>query len=484
VLSAALAAAGMLRLMRDAGPLFGLPVGTLRASLPAFAFLLAALLAGWGAAASLAFAAALPLAVGATRVGRGYIAGPAVCALAYVAAAVSVGGGGALALGEVRGGLSAFLQGVRIVLGGRQMIFHPVPPGTSALGAFGGLAAFALAMVGAWLCGPRHRTAALLLALAGSFCAGSFFTSVRGGVLWEHGLYLTAGCLACVVALIGHVASRQRWLDVAFVFAAAAACVAAFARSWDRSAVWASPELVWKEVLQEFPRSGVAKMELAGYYRDSGKPERAAELASPAGQDTLSLALALNNEGVAAKDRGDLQLAVRKFREALELWPDLRDAHFNLGVVYHALGMEDSAAARLQRAAELDPTFADARYNLGIVYAKMGDDERARRAYEEALAINPNHARAWANLGSLLARRGKMREAVANLERALQIDPGLLQARFNLALAYERVDPARAVQEWEEYVELARKRGVPSEKIRRAEARLAALKRIEESKAR
>jgi tetratricopeptide (TPR) repeat protein len=421
----------------------------------------------------------LPALLGVKLPDKGFYAGLAAVFAVYAVMALLVVGAWGLGIPESPWGAAATLKGAALVFApAGQMIYHPIEyvrswvdeRSLAGLGLALALAAAAFAL--------RGRARALSLSLGFTACAlvAFFFDGVRGGELREPALYLLVAGGCAIVASLAESLSRVRGERPIVIALLVTLVAAGTVRSWQRCAVWADPEEVWREVLNAYPGSQRALEELALYYRESGLTEKASALVSPESDDQVSRAVKLNNEGVAMRDAGRLYESASKFRAAIELWPDFRDAHFNLGVVYYRMGMPDSAAANFERAIEEDPTYAEARYNLGIVYDSIGDYERAESEYREALGLNPNHTKALANLGVERARAGDFQEAVALLTRAVEIDPGFLQARFNLALSYENVDVKKAKEQWRAYIDLARRRGVDPAIIRQAERRLQSLK--------
>jgi tetratricopeptide (TPR) repeat protein len=63
---------------------------------------------------------------------------------------------------------------------------------------------------------------------------------------------------------------------------------------------------------------------------------------------------AVYNLGSLAEDRGDLEGAVRSYRQALALSPDYADAHFNLAGALARSGHAEEAIGHWQRYLELD----------------------------------------------------------------------------------------------------------------------------------
>ena len=63
---------------------------------------------------------------------------------------------------------------------------------------------------------------------------------------------------------------------------------------------------------------------------------------------------------------------------ALNIDPNLAEAHLQLGIIEQAAGDWNAALARFQRAAKLQPENAAVRYRLANVYQKLGESEKAR----------------------------------------------------------------------------------------------------------
>jgi Tfp pilus assembly protein PilF len=145
--------------------------------------------------------------------------------------------------------------------------------------------------------------------------------------------------------------------------------------------------------------------------------------------------LAHNDLGSALEKRGEIDLAISHYREAIRLKPDFVLAQSNLGAALGRQGKYPEAIEHLQEAIRLKPDHADAHNNLGIVYAIQGKDADAMREFSEALRIDPDQADAHFNLGILLARSGKLEEAVRHYLKALEINPGQENARTALAEA-------------------------------------------------
>lgn len=176
------------------------------------------------------------------------------------------------------------------------------------------------------------------------------------------------------------------------------------------------------------------------------------------------------NLGAALADNGDVDGAIREYREAIRIDPKNPDVHFNLG---NALMKQDldSAILEFREALRLNPRYSPAHNNLGFALAEKGNPDAAIKEYREAirfdqnfedahfnlgdalfskdlaqaileyrttLRINPGNANAHNNLGFALAKSGETAEAIGEYREALRIDPGFTMAKNNLQNALAR----------------------------------------------
>ncbi|MDX1645004.1 MAG: tetratricopeptide repeat protein, partial [Thermoanaerobaculia bacterium] len=79
-------------------------------------------------------------------------------------------------------------------------------------------------------------------------------------------------------------------------------------------------------------------------------------------------------------------------RRALELDPDLAEAHASLGLVHLRDRNAPAAREELERAIDLKPSYWEAHYWLGELYLKVGRPERALEHLKTAVELNPRHA--------------------------------------------------------------------------------------------
>jgi YaiO family outer membrane protein len=95
--------------------------------------------------------------------------------------------------------------------------------------------------------------------------------------------------------------------------------------------------------------------------------------------------------GVAARQAGDPDEALRRLGRAAEAAPANADIHLQLGLAYLALGRLDEADAAFRRVLALAPDYADARLGLARVAQRRGDQATA---LVELDRLGPDHAEA------------------------------------------------------------------------------------------
>ena len=145
-----------------------------------------------------------------------------------------------------------------------------------------------------------------------------------------------------------------------------------------------------------------------------------------------NLAEAHSNLGSILKDLGKLHEAELSTRTAIKVNPNYAMAHSNLGGILKDLGKLHEAELSLRKAIELNPNLAEAHSNLGGILKDLGKLHEAELSLRKAIELNPNLAEAHSNLGSILKDLGKLHEAELSLRKAIELNPDLAEAYFNL----------------------------------------------------
>ena len=96
---------------------------------------------------------------------------------------------------------------------------------------------------------------------------------------------------------------------------------------------------------------------------------------------------------------GWMNRAKRKYREAVALAPDLAIGHYDLGQVYHLLGLFDRSLQEFELAVRYagddeNELAARSTFNIGIFKSRSGDYREAKRYIERALELMPDYPQA------------------------------------------------------------------------------------------
>ncbi|MCK4752068.1 MAG: tetratricopeptide repeat protein [Planctomycetes bacterium] len=141
------------------------------------------------------------------------------------------------------------------------------------------------------------------------------------------------------------------------------------------------------------------------------------------------------NLGHVYQSRGQIDKAIRQYRETIRIMPKHVKAYNNLGVSLRLQGKLDESISCYRQALMLNPYHTSAYYNLGHSLQLQGKLEEAKLNFRRAIELNPRHTKAYNNLGIILRSQGRVNEAIAYFRDAIAVEPGFVLARQNLGLA-------------------------------------------------
>jgi serine/threonine-protein kinase len=129
----------------------------------------------------------------------------------------------------------------------------------------------------------------------------------------------------------------------------------------------------------------------------------------------------------------DNMKAIEMFRQALAHDPGYALAHTGLADAYSALQMDErlpgkpdftDAIAEANRALEIDPQLVEAHLSLAIIRMRQFDWTGTQAEFQEALRIDPNHAEAHGEYAlNYLVPMRRLDEAVRESERCVELAP-------------------------------------------------------------
>lgn len=146
----------------------------------------------------------------------------------------------------------------------------------------------------------------------------------------------------------------------------------------------------------------------------------------------------MNNRGVALLEQFDYTEAVRTFRRALEIDPQLGLAHTNLSIgLYYAADI-DGALREAQAAVRLTPTAPQPHYLLGLIAKSQNRVDEAIAEFQRVRAIDPHDVGTQISLGQLYLQQRKYAEAIEILRAAVDEEPFNVTAAYNLGVSLMR----------------------------------------------
>jgi adenylate cyclase len=153
----------------------------------------------------------------------------------------------------------------------------------------------------------------------------------------------------------------------------------------------------------------------------------------------------------------DLQNARNASSWALELDPELADAHVAAGQSFSMEQRYVEATAEFERAIELDPTLFDAYYYYARSCFKAGDLNKALELFEKAHSLRPEDYQSTALIAAVLRQLGRIDEAhradqlaIESINRHLELNADEARA-FNLgAIILARLGEVERAKQWNE----------------------------------
>ncbi len=139
---------------------------------------------------------------------------------------------------------------------------------------------------------------------------------------------------------------------------------------------------------------------------------------------------------LSPEKRGDVYMARKMYREAVDAYQEALKAqpksyvlYNKLGIAYHQQLQLAQAQRCYERAIKLDNKYAEAINNLGTIYYAQKRYRRAISSYKKALSLNPDSASIHSNLGTAYFARKRYKEASVEYAEALRLDPEIFEHR-------------------------------------------------------
>jgi len=185
----------------------------------------------------------------------------------------------------------------------------------------------------------------------------------------------------------------------------------------------------YKNLMQENPRDGhycYLYGRLLGW--DKGKEYFkkciSASRRSPWGYYGLGLSLQIDRQ---------FEDSLENLKKAVDLDPNLVDAHIQLGRTYAMIGELKEGESAFRKAVEIDPASVDGYFYLGNMCLINGSIDEAQMNYEKALTLDPSLKKALAGIAKIYLLKGDGKEAMRVFQKIQKLDPENPSVQVGLA---------------------------------------------------
>jgi tetratricopeptide (TPR) repeat protein len=143
-------------------------------------------------------------------------------------------------------------------------------------------------------------------------------------------------------------------------------------------------------------------------------------------------------------------------QQRLDSFETMATAFYNRGHAYYAKGQLDLALADFDQAVDMKPASALTLANRGYIYLRHSQFDRAMEDFNMAIRIQPDFAAAWLGRGRANYDQGKYDIAINDYTQAIALVPSFAPTAYNdRGVAYRKMNQfARAIEDYDRAIEL------------------------------
>lgn len=179
-------------------------------------------------------------------------------------------------------------------------------------------------------------------------------------------------------------------------------------------------------------------LELAFTQYQEGNLEEALKIYREALKNHPENLQALHYLGVLSLQSGDYDAAIAYIHHEMRLNPENADSYTKLGIVFLGKKEFHEAISQFQKALQINPHMPVTCYNLGLAFQGLNRLDDASLYYQKALQMKPDYIQAHTNLGGIFHSAGKLDEAIIHYKNVLKINPNFPDILYNLALIFQQ----------------------------------------------
>lgn len=171
-----------------------------------------------------------------------------------------------------------------------------------------------------------------------------------------------------------------------------------------------------------------------------------------------NVAKRLYNEANQDYKNGNLESAMNKYNQVIDINPKLYQAYFQMGVLYKRMGNISSSIDNYKKALDIKKNFDKGWYALGLAYKDNGDINNAKNAFEQTIKLNSKYAKAHKSLGEIYLDSENFENALTSFQNAVKIESDFSSAYHAMGITYSKMgDYKKSVEALEQASKLDKK---------------------------
>ena len=146
------------------------------------------------------------------------------------------------------------------------------------------------------------------------------------------------------------------------------------------------------------------------------------------------------DQGMGLLEDNAYEMAIAKFKDALDLWPFHKASLREIGTAY-AKGLQFEKALEFYEKLRLErPDDVDVLNNISIIYREQGENKKALRILTQEIEIDPSLLRGRLDAAQVLKKLDRVLDAIELLESGLDIVKDKFKLYYQLAKFYRDSD--------------------------------------------
>ncbi len=208
----------------------------------------------------------------------------------------------------------------------------------------------------------------------------------------------------------------------------------------------------YEKATQINPQYVEAYLDWGNLLLNQGKPDEAKEKYEKCLELDPNYKLAYHNLGYLM-ERSEPEVAIDYYNKAIALDPYYFEAYNSLGSVLLNSQKYEEAKKYFKKSLEIAPNYKWAHFNLGRIFEKT-DYIKAIASYKKAIDIDINYLEAYYAIAGIWSDQKNYEEAINWYEKCLEIDPGYKWAHYNLGVCFENNNTKKAIEYYQKAIDL------------------------------